>query len=87
MEESELVSSLIPAVEEQLNSRDTTYVRKTYQRLLKTEDEGEVIDEALAKKMIALCLADESNRMFIDKRSFDELRYQELLNALPELPE
>lgn len=87
MEESELVTSLIPAVEEQLNSRDTTYVRKTFQRLLKIEDEEETIDEDLAKKMIALCLADESNRMFIDKRNFDELRYQELLNALPELPE
>ena len=87
MEESDLVTSLIPAVEEQLTSRETTYVRKTYQRLLKLDDEGEEIDEELAKKMIALCLADESNRMFIDKRNFDELRYQELLNALPELPE
>ena len=37
--------------------------------------------------MIALCLADESNRMFIDKRGFDIKRYQELLEELPELPE
>ncbi|MFC4990715.1 hypothetical protein [Rubritalea tangerina] len=83
MEETELVDSLVPAVEEQLQSKDTTYVRKTYQRLLKLDD----IDDALALRMIALCLADESNRMFIDKRNFDELRYQELLNALPDLPE
>ncbi len=83
MEKTDLVTSLVPAVQEQLNSRDTTYVRKTYQRLLKLND----VDEKEALKMIALCLADESNRMFIDKRNFDELHYQELLNALPDLPE
>lgn len=83
MEEIDLVTSLVPAVQEQLNSRDTTYVRKTYQRLLKLD----YVDETEALKMIALCLADESNRMFIDKRNFDELHYQKLLNALPDLPE
>ncbi|MFC5049393.1 hypothetical protein ACFPK9_02000 [Rubritalea spongiae] len=83
MEETDLVTSLIPAVQEQLNSKDTPYVKKAYDRILELED----VDEEEALKMIALCLADESNRMFIDKRDFDVERYQELLDALPELPE
>jgi hypothetical protein len=83
MEETDLITSLTPAIKEQLNSKDTPYVRKAYQRLIKLDD----VDDAEAIKMLALCLADESNRMFIDKRNFDELRYQMLLNALPELPE
>lgn len=81
-EEENLVENLIPAVEQQLESGATTYVKATYDRLLK---DGEESDEA--KMLIALCLADESNRMFIDKRDFDVARYQELLNALPEVPE
>lgn len=81
-EEDDLVKNLLPAVEEQLESEQTPYVRQTLNRLIK---KGEDQDEA--KMMIALCLADESNRMFIDKRSFDIIRYQDLLNALPELPE
>ena len=83
MEETDLITSLTPAIKEQLNSKDTPYVKKTFQRLIKLDD----VDDAEAIKMLALCLADESNRMFIDKRNFDELRYQMLLNALPELPE
>jgi hypothetical protein len=81
-EEDDLVKNLLPAVEEQLESEQTPYVRLTLKRLIKL---GEDQDES--KMMIALCLADESNRMFIDKRSFDVIRYQDLLNALPELPE
>ncbi len=69
MEETDLITSLTPAIKEQLNSKDTPYVRKAYQRLIKLDE----IDEAEAIKMLALCLADESNRMFIDKRNFDEL--------------
>ena len=83
MEEADLISSLVPAIEEQLVSKDTPYVKKAYERILKLEE----IDSEEALKMLALCLADESNRMFIDKRNFDVLRYQELLNALPELPD
>ena len=83
MEETDLITSLTPAIREQLSSKDTPYVRKALQRLIKLDD----VDDSEAIKMLALCLADESNRMFIDKRNFDELRYQMLLNALPELPE
>ena len=81
-EEDDLVKNLVPAVREQLESPDTRFVKKAMERLLA---DGEESSEA--EMMIALCLADESNRMFIDKRDFDLKRYQELLDALPELPE
>lgn len=81
-EEQSIVEQLIPAVEQQLESPQTPYVKKAFDRLVADGEE-----EAEVKMMIALCLADESNRMFIDKRDFDANRYQELLTALPELPE
>ena len=81
-EEDDLVKNLLPAVEQQLESKQTPFVKQALSRLVK---EGE--DEEEAKMMIALCLADESNRMFIDKREFDLARYQALLKALPDLPE
>lgn len=81
-EEDDLVKNLLPAVEQQLESEQTPFVKQTLDRLLKGGEEQEE-----AKMMIALCLADESNRMFIDKRGFDIARYQDLLNSLPELPE
>lgn len=82
MEETDLISALIPAVEQQLDSPETPFVRITLDRL--TQDDTTTREEAM--QMIALCLADESNRMFIDKRNFDIDRYQSLLNTLPELP-
>jgi hypothetical protein len=81
-EEDNLVKNLLPAVEQQLGSKQTPFVEQTLSRLVKGGEETEE-----AKMMIALCLADESNRMFIDQRAFDIVRYQDLLNALPELPE
>jgi hypothetical protein len=81
-EEDDLVKNLLPAVEQQLESEQTPFVKQTLSRLLKSGEESEE-----AKMMIALCLADESNRMFIDKRAFDVVRYQDMLNLLPELPE
>lgn len=84
MEETDLISSLVPAVQEQLKSKDTPYVKTAFDRIAVLE---EVDGEEEALKMIALCLADESNRMFIDKRDFDVDRYKELLEALPNLPE
>ena len=81
-EEENIVESLLPAVEEQLTSGDTKYVKTTFDRLMATGEEAEEV-----KMMIALCLTDEVNRMMIDKREFDPARYQEMLNALPELPE
>jgi hypothetical protein len=74
-----LIESLLPAVEQQLESPDTPYVKKTFTRLV----EKEALSPEEAKELIALCLADESNRMFIDKRDFDVARYQQLLAGLP----
>ena len=83
MNDESLIESLLPAVEQQLESPQTPYVSKTFVRLV----EKEQLSPDDAKRMIALCLADESNRMFIDKRDFDVERYQELLNGLPGEPE
>lgn len=83
MEETDLIQSLIPAIIQQLESPDTPFVKATYNRIIKLDD----VDQDEAHKMLALCLADESNRMFIDKRDFDIKRYQQLLDTLPELPE
>lgn len=82
MEEIDLISSLIPAIEQQLNSPETPFVRITLDRL--TSHDEIPLEEAM--QMMALCLADESNRMFIDQRNFDIARYQSLLDGLPELP-
>ena len=81
MNDESLIESLLPAVEQQMESKDTPYVKKTFTRLV--EEEKMSPEESL--EAIALCLADESNRMYIDKRNFDEARYQELLNRLPEM--
>lgn len=80
MNDENLIESLMPAVEQQLESEQTPYVKTTFIRLV----EKEQISPDEAKELIALCLADESNRMYIDKRDFDVQRYQELLNQLPE---
>lgn len=83
MNDESLISALIPAVEEQLESSETPYVKATFIRLV----EKETMSPNDAKEAIAHCLADESNRMYIDKRNFDAARYQELLLALPVEPE
>lgn len=82
MEENELIEQLIPAVEQQINSPVTPFVKKHFDRMLKLDE-----TEFEAKKMIALCLTDETNRMFVESREFDLKRYEVLLCALPELPE
>lgn len=81
-QENELIEQLIPAVEQQIESPTTPFVNKHFKRMVNL---GE--SEFEAKKMIALCLTDETNRMYIDKRSFNISRYQTLLETLPELPE
>ena len=83
MNDESLIESLLPAIEQQLESPATPYVKTTFVRL--TEKEQLSPNEAM--EMMALCLADESNRMFIDKRDFDAKRYQELLDALPKITE
>jgi len=80
---SEILEILIPAVEEQLASPETGYVRAAFERLLLEPD----IDDAEAKKMIAVCLADEMERMLKEAREFEERRYRTMLELLPTLPE
>ena len=79
MNDESLIESLLPAVDQQLESPETPYVKKTFTRLV----EQESLSPDKAKELIAICLADESNRMYIDKRDFDIKRYQELLESLP----
>ena len=78
MNDQSLIESLLPAVEQQMASEQTPYVKTTFTRLV----EKEQISPDEAKELIALCLADESNRMYIDKRDFDVIRYQQLLEDL-----
>ena len=78
MNDDSLIESLLPAVEQQLESSQTPYVKTTFTRLIKKES----LSPDKAKSLIALALADESNRMFIDKRDFDVKRYQELLDSI-----
>jgi hypothetical protein len=79
----EAVEQLIPAVEEQLTSPATPYVRETLDRLLTEPD----IEEDEAKAMIAFCLADEIESLGAEKRDFSEDRYKTLLTLLPIMPE
>ena len=79
MNDQSLIESLLPAVEQQLESPQTPYVKSTFIRLV----EQEKLSPDHAKELIAICLADESNRMFIDKRDFDVTRYEQLLADLP----
>ena len=83
MNDESLIESLLPAVNQQLESPQTPYVKTTFTRLV----EQEQLTPDAAKEMIALCLADESNRMYIDKQDFDQARYQELLDSLPGEPD
>jgi len=81
----ELSLKLVPAVEEQIASHETPYVKEHYERLLQLEEED--IDETEAKMLIALCLADEVEMMQREDRAFNPFRYQQMLQFLPVLPE
>ena len=73
-------ADLIAAVEQQITSPSTPYVKQTYDRLIKAGIEA---DEA--KEMIAECLAEESDAMFRSKREFNEKSYRSRLgNINPE---
>ncbi len=79
----EAIEKLVPAIEEQLTSPDTPYVREAYERILTEPD----IEEDEAKAMLAFCLADEIEAMMATERPFDADRYQMLLKLLPVMPE
>ena len=78
----EMALNLIPAVEEQSTSKETSFVKTHLNRLI---SDGEPEHEA--KLMIALCLGDEIETMQSKGRSFDIKRYEKLLEFLPILPE
>ena len=75
----ELMPDLIAAVDQQLASPQTTYVRKTLDRL--TGKAG--LDEAEAKEQIAICLGEQMDEVMRSKRGFDEKAYREALDELP----
>lgn len=79
----EAVEKLLPAIEEQLSSPETPYVREAFERILEEPD----IDEEEARAMLAFCLADEVEAMMSEEREFDADRYQMLLSLLPVMPE
>jgi len=68
------------AVEEQLQSPESPYVKDAYDRLVK-----EGIDSDEAKKMLAAVLALEMWEMSVKGREFDETLYTERLKRLPDL--
>lgn len=65
---------LLHAVDQQLSSAATPYVRKTYDRLTK-----EGLSDAEAREAIAGCLAEISDQMYRTRRPFDEKAYRALL--------
>jgi|GEM_PF-7108007 len=65
---------LLHAVDQQLESPATAYVRATYDRLL-----GEGLDDAGAREAIARCLAEVTDAMYRTRRPFDEPAYRALL--------
>jgi hypothetical protein len=74
----DLLPDLLAAVEQQLISAQTPYVKKTFDRLLKLG-----LGEADAKHQIALCLGDEMDEVLRTKRPFDEKSYRSSLDDLP----
>ena len=79
----EAVKLLLPAIDEQIDSPQTPYVREAFVRLLDEPD----IDEEEAKAMLAFCLADEMESMMTEDRKFNEDRYKLMLSLLPVMPE
>lgn len=75
---NDLLPDLLIAVEQQLVSPQTPYVRKTLDRLVKLE-----IGEADAKTQIAICLGEQMDEVMRTKKPFDEKAYRAALEELP----
>jgi len=75
---SELLPDLLAAIEQQLASPQTPYVRKTLDRLI-----SDGLEESEAKTQIALCLGEEMDQILRKKRPFDEKSYRASLEMLP----
>ena len=79
----DLIETSLPAVEEQLVSPQTPYVKAAYDAL--TGKHG--LEPQTAKELIAQALAIVLNSMLLDGRPFDTNQYKQLLSALPALPD
>lgn len=74
----DLLPELLFAVDQQLASSQTKYVKKAYDRLLKLG-----LDETEAKTQIAICLGEQMDEVMRTKRPFNEAAYKESLEDLP----
>jgi len=68
-------------VHEQIASGEPPEVRATRDRLCATG-----LSEGEAAQMIAIVLRNEMKQMITESRSFDNVRFEGLLNQLPALP-
>ena len=81
-EEEFAESTLIQAIENQIESDNPPAAKATFNKLTLVGYEREEILE-----LMALVLAHEIDAMLRDDRPFDGARYEQALRALPELPE
>ena len=77
MDEDAFLADLLAAVEQQLASPQTPYVKKALERLT-----GLGMSEADAKELIAGALGEETDAMYRRKGGFDEKSYKARLIAL-----
>jgi hypothetical protein len=75
---SEILQGLLLAVDDQLRSAATPYVKATYERLRSLG-----LGDEQAREEIGDCLGQELDEMLEKKRAFDETAYRSLLDALP----
>lgn len=75
---AEVLAHLLLAVDEQLRSPQTPYVKACYDRLRALG-----LPDAQIREEIADCLGHELDEMLEQKRAFSELSYRSLLDALP----
>jgi hypothetical protein len=76
-EANRFFDELLHAVDQQLESNQTRYVRETYDRLIRAG-----LDDAEVREAIARCLAEESDRMFHSRKPFDEASYRTSLEMI-----
>jgi hypothetical protein len=71
----------LATVEQQINSGEPPEVKATYDRLI-----AEGLSAPEATQMIAIVLRNEMKQMIAESRSFDNARFSQLLDKLPDLP-
>jgi len=75
---NDLLPDLLIAIEQQLASPQTPYVRKTFDRLVKLG-----LEETEAKTQIAVSLGEQMDEVIRTKKPFDENAYKAALDGLP----